>query len=270
MIFTPLMKDDTKGYIQKKLWEISSENNVRILLAIESGSRAWGFPSKDSDYDVRFLYARNKDTYLSIKNYRDLIEIPIIHNKMLGVPLDLNGWDIRKALQLAIKSNPILLEWLTSPIRYIYDQEASDNLLAFTKETVNLRVLHYHYDRLARNAWEKIQQDTEQVKFKLYCYALRPVLALHWISKYKQPPPMHMEALCPGILTDQVLHDEIANLIKKKFIANEADMISRSTLLDAYIADILQNKAERPSDITEDTKFIQKADKVFQHIIRLV
>ena len=263
----PSITDDAKGYIQGKLRQISEENSVRILLAVESGSRAWGFPSKDSDYDVRFIYAHNKDAYLSIKDYRDVIEIPIIHDTMLGVPMDLNGWDIRKALRLAIKSNPVLMEWLVSPIRYIIDQRASDNLLAFAKETVDLRVLHYHYDRLVRNAWEQIQQNTERVKLKLYCYALRPALALQWMSKHKQPPPMHMEALCSEILADRALQGEIANLIKNKFIVNEGDTILRNTLLDAYIAYILQNKAERPQEITEDTKLIKKADKLFQDII---
>lgn len=116
MIITPLISHEAKLHIQNKLQQVAKEQDVQILLAVESGSRAWGFPSKDSDYDVRFIYARKKNTYLSVKNYRDVIEVPVLYDDVLGVPFDLNGWDIRKALQLALKSNPVLIEWLVSPV----------------------------------------------------------------------------------------------------------------------------------------------------------
>ena len=88
--------------IVNRLEEIERSESVRILLAVESGSRAWGFPSPDSDYDVRFLYARPRDWYLSIDARRDVIECPIED------VLDINGWDIRKALHLLLKANPVL------------------------------------------------------------------------------------------------------------------------------------------------------------------
>ena len=54
-----LMKD----LIIQKLKEIEQTENIRILHAVESGSRAWGFPSPDSDYDVRFIYAYQNAFY---------------------------------------------------------------------------------------------------------------------------------------------------------------------------------------------------------------
>lgn len=79
---------------------------MRFLIAVESGSRAWGFPSPDSDYDIRFIHIHPRDWYLSLQPGRDVIERPIIDN------IDLNGWDLRKALGLLLKSNAVVSEWL--------------------------------------------------------------------------------------------------------------------------------------------------------------
>lgn len=99
--------------ILNKLKQIEKDNNVKIILAVESGSRAWGFASPDSDYDVRFIYARPKNEYLRLDEVRDAIELPISDE------LDINGWDLQKALRLIYKSNPTLFEWFSSPIVYI-------------------------------------------------------------------------------------------------------------------------------------------------------
>ena len=100
--------------IQRSIDEIEQSENVTVLYACESGSRAWGFHSQDSDYDVRFIYAHPPDWYLSVdlEKKRDVIERPILDD------LDVSGWDLRKSLQLFRKSNPPLLEWLDSPIVY--------------------------------------------------------------------------------------------------------------------------------------------------------
>ena len=111
----PAIDPEVRRRIGDRLAEIEQRESVRILLAVESGSRAWGFPSPDSDYDVRFLYARPRDWYLAVDSRRDVIECPIEN------VLDVNGWDIRKALQLLLKANPVLAEWLNSPIRYRED-----------------------------------------------------------------------------------------------------------------------------------------------------
>ena len=101
---------DMKEQIIARLRELEEKENIKILLAVESGSRAWGFESPDSDYDVRFIYVRNKDDYLCLEEPRDVIELPIEGD------LDINGWDLRKALRLLYKCNPTLSEWLKSPI----------------------------------------------------------------------------------------------------------------------------------------------------------
>lgn len=261
------ISDEAKAYIQQKLQEIAREHDVRILLAVESGSRAWGFPSTDSDYDVRFIYAHATAAYLSVKEYRDVIETPTMHDNFLGVPLDLNGWDLRKALQLGIKSNPVLIEWLVSPIRYAASGAAAD-ILDFSKQTANIQAIRYHYDRLARNAWEQILQSANEVKVKLYCYALRPVLSVQWILQYNEPPPMDMLSLCKGLISDAVLEKEISGLIDLKSGAKEGDMITRSSVLDSMINTVLEDKAERPVESVQDEMvLIYKADQLFLKLV---
>ncbi|MBK6425906.1 MAG: nucleotidyltransferase domain-containing protein [Blastocatellia bacterium] len=121
--------------ILRRLAAIEKPGDVRVLYAVESGSRAWGFPSRDSDYDVRFIFIRPPEWYLSIdlESRRDVIEQPIVDD------IDLGGWDIRKAFRLFAKSNPPLLEWLSSPIRYTVDSESPMNFGARCRPTIRLR-----------------------------------------------------------------------------------------------------------------------------------
>ena len=109
------MDDKIIEIVKKKLLEIEKEHNVNILYAVESGSRAWGFESIDSDYDIRFIYAHNRNWYLNILPKKDVIEYPIVND------FDYSGWDLRKTMFLTNKSNPVLFEWLRSPVVYFKD-----------------------------------------------------------------------------------------------------------------------------------------------------
>lgn len=132
---------------------VEQEDDVRILLAVESGSRAWGFPSRDSDYDVRFIFVRPLADYLGISPPRDVIERPI------DAELDLGGWDLRKALGLMVRSNAVVLEWLASPIVYRSDPAVVAALNNLVHIAAHLPTLAYHYDRLARGAWSAGEAD---------------------------------------------------------------------------------------------------------------
>ncbi len=102
----------TVAAIEGRLRLIEAQHKVRIVWAVESGSRAWGFPSPDSDYDCRFVFVRPLADYLSIEQRRDVIEVPIEEG------LDINGWDLFKMARLLLKGNAVAIEWLTSPIIY--------------------------------------------------------------------------------------------------------------------------------------------------------
>jgi len=259
---------NAKKFIEQKLIDLANKNNIRILLAIESGSRAWGFPSKNSDYDVRFVYARSIDDYLLVKPYRDVIETDIEDESFLGVPLDLNGWDIKKALYLATKSNAVLIEWLKSPIKYCADTTLVDDVLKLTKDICDLKIIENHYYKLATNTWKQIELSKDKIKFKLYCYALRPTLALRWIRKYNEAPPMDMKSLCNKLITNNDLYKEIFDLIYLKAAAKESTLTRSNQLIDSFMKSTLDKKTEDVIQIKNEEKIV-KANKLFRKIIGL-
>lgn len=157
------------------LHALAAEERAEILFAVESGSRAWGFPSPDSDYDVRFVYRRPLEWYLALDPGRDVIERPI------SDVLDLAGWDVGKALRLILKSNAALLEWLQSPIVYIERPGARAELLAFCAKALERRALLWHYLRLSERQIDAGAARGEPVKLKRFFYALRPAMALRWL-----------------------------------------------------------------------------------------
>lgn len=174
--------------ILKKLKEIENQYRVHILLAVESGSRAWGFESPDSDYDVRFIYARRKEDYLKLEGTRDVIELPIDET------LDINGWDIAKALRLLYKSNPTLFEWFSSPIVYCKNDSFFSKVKPLLSECFSSKSGLYHYLSMAKSNYREFLHGSI-VKAKKYFYVLRPVLACRWILDKAAPPPMKFEEL---------------------------------------------------------------------------
>lgn len=162
-----------EALIKEKLHEIEQRENCRILLAVESGSRAWGFASPDSDYDVRFIYVRPRESNLRLNRVRDVIELPIN-----GV-LDINGWDVDKTLKLLHKSNPTVFEWFSSPIVY----QTTDFTEAFKpvmRRYFSSKNGLWHYLQMAEGNYREYLRG-DMVKAKKYFYVLRPILACRWI-----------------------------------------------------------------------------------------
>jgi predicted nucleotidyltransferase len=218
----------TTEQIQAELRRVERENGVRVLFAVESGSRAWGFASRDSDYDVRFIYAHPGDWYLAVEDRRDVIEAPISDG------LDLAGWDLRKTLRLLRKSNPSLLEWIKSPIVYQADPTfvLLFGLLAaefFTKDR-NFR----HYLHMAQGNHRAYLQG-ERVRLKKYLYVLRPLLACRWIEQGRGPVPMKFDILVDQLVADANLRFHIAVLVARKRAGEELDEAQRIPVLHAFI-----------------------------------
>ena len=161
----PFIDETVRQRILAELDRIEREEDVRILFSVESGSRAWRFPSRDSDYDVRFVYVRPVEDYLAVKSRRDVIERPID-----GV-LDVGGWDLRKAIGLAVSSNATLLEWLNSPVWYRGDGTESVKLGEFAKSTADLSELSAHYYHMASRTFADVSVSGNSVTLKKYCYA---------------------------------------------------------------------------------------------------
>ena len=212
--------------IQPVLSEIEKKENVRILYAAESGSRAWGFASVDSDYDVRFIYVHPRDWYLSLEKKRDVIELPI------NEELDVNGWDLNKALRLLFTSNPTLLEWFASPIVY-RGAEYAENLRETVNNYFSPKKGIYHYLSMAvRNYGEHLRG--EMVRAKKYFYVLRPILACRWILEHGTQPPMRFAELMEAELNSGLI-DTVQNLLDIKINNPEIREIPIIPELNRYL-----------------------------------
>ena len=184
------VSDEFRAEILHRLHKAEIEHDVTILYACESGSRAWGFASPDSDYDVRFIYAHKPDWYLAfdVERRRDVIEYPIVDE------IDCGGWDMKKAMHLFCRTNGALLEWFKSPIKYIERGEFASGMRALENQAVNRTALCYHYSHMARgNAREYLFKD--QARLKKYFYVLRPLLAIRYLEAFDQPPPIEFQTL---------------------------------------------------------------------------
>lgn len=213
--------------ILQKLHELETGESIRILHAAESGSRAWGFASPDSDYDVRFLYVRPPAYYLRLEKTRDVIERPI------NDALDISGWDLQKALRLLHNSNPTLFEWFGSPI--VYRETAFRQTFApLLRDYFVPRTSLHHYLGTARSNYMSELRDRETVKAKKYFYVLRPLLACRWILERSTPPPMLFGELKDAYL-DKALENEVNRLLDIKMNAPEIREIPPVEPLHAYI-----------------------------------
>ena len=214
--------------IQETLSGIEAKQNVRILFACESGSRGWGFESADSDWDVRFIYCHPRDWYLSVEEGRDVIELPI------DDLLDVNGWDLRKSLRLMKKSNPVLLEWLSSPIVYREDVAVMAAYRALAQDFYQPTACLHHYLHMAKGNFRQYLQG-ETVWLKKYFYVLRPVLACLWIERGLGVVPMAFDDLLAGVVVDGELKSSIARLTELKRSAAELDNGARIPVVHAFL-----------------------------------
>lgn len=236
----PAIAPEQRTRITGELDRMAAEHGVRIVLAVESGSRAWGFPSPDSDYDVRFLYVRPMADYLAVFPPRDIIERPI------AADLDISGWDLRKALQLAAKSNAVLIEWLASPLRYHEQPDVTEELRRLVHRAARRPALAYHYHRLAWHALVDIQAGTGLAQLKRLFYALRPALALAWIHTHGAPPPMDLLSLMSGVAVPHLVTEVVETLVALKASSGECRQAERVPVLETFLEQVLATPAGRP------------------------
>jgi predicted nucleotidyltransferase len=245
--------------IKQKLQELEKDNNIRILYACESGSRAWGFPSQDSDYDVRFIYARTAKEYLSIHEIRDVIDLPV--NEVL----DIGGWDIRKALKLFLKSNGPLYEWLQSPIIYKDDSGFAGEVRCLMSKYFSLRACGNHYLSMAINTVNNDLQN-QQVKIKRYFYALRSALACQWIVEKQTVPPMEFAKL--RVLNHDIPFQSVLDeLLILKTTSNEKTLIDRNSILDEWLEITLSNCKEMVAKVPSNHQKSGELNEIFRKYI---
>ncbi len=217
----------TNEYILQQLAQIEQEHNVRILFAAETGSRAWGFASPDSDWDVRFIYVHPLEWYLQVVPERDVIEV------MTDDGFDAAGWDIRKALELYRKPNLTFLEWINSPIIYKDNETLRNRLLALLPQYFNVKGAVNHYYHIAVNHQNHYLQK-RGVELKRFLYYLRGLLACEWIIQKGTPPPVPFRELIVATITDKVVLQEVEHILQLKSQSKEHDKEIISDVLVMY------------------------------------
>jgi predicted nucleotidyltransferase len=248
--------------ITQKLRETEETYGVKIPLAIEYGSRGWGFASPDSDYDCRFVYVHERDWYISVFDKPDIIEYAA--DKVFYV----NGWDIRKFISHITKSNAVMFEWLSSDEVYIKAPRITEMLQNLALDFFNPISVSHHYLSLANKKYKEI---LEEAKLKKYFYVLRPLANLAYVEQYGKQPHMEYFRTLAQIDVEKTVANEISRLVEMKKTADESLTIPKNTALLNYFADELNRHEERMKTLTFDkNRDREQADIVFRKIIELV
>lgn len=223
-----MTQNEMNVLVPKKLKELEREYDMRVLLVVESGSRAWGFASPDSDFDVRFIYVHKPEFYLRLEERRDVIEVPVDDT------WDVSGWDLDKTLRLLFRSNPTLFEWLNSPITY-FEDGFRERIAPCAKRFFSQKNMLYHYLNTARNNVKHFLQ-SDEVQPKKYFYALRPILACKWVLENNSAPPVPFAELVEAELPEY-LSGAVQRLLEIKINAAEKEKIPHFTEIDKFLAD---------------------------------
>jgi predicted nucleotidyltransferase len=230
------MEEKILGY----LTDIEVKRDIKILLACETGSRAWGFPSPDSDFDIRLIYMHKKDWYLSLTEKKDTIELMLEDNE-----LDISGWDIRKSLRLLWKSNPPLLERIQSPIIYKSDPDFLHDINAMANLCYSKIATMHHYLSMSKKLLPDIE-DQKQYKLKKLFYALRASTACRWIIERNEIPPIQFGKMVTKLNIEDSIQCRIMELIELKAGKEEAYFHAGENDLQDFIRlniDLAEHKA---------------------------
>lgn len=246
-----------KEIILKKLKEIEIQKDVEILFAVESGSRAWGFASPDSDYDIRFIYKHKPEYYLSLWEKPDVIEF------MTEDDLDGSGWDLRKSLKLLAKSNAPLIEWLFSPVVYFQNDDFVKQMQDLAVECFSSIAVLHHYLGTTKNFMEVCEM--EEVKLKSYFYALRTALAGKWIIEKNTFPPVAFADLL--IIAPQNIQDKIIELQNIKANQDEKYLHPKEVLITDFLVETVQFNQENANKMESGKKLNEELDLFFRKLI---
>ncbi|MBB3456694.1 hypothetical protein FHT86_005005 [Rhizobium sp. BK313] len=241
--------------IRLRLASVKAEG-IRIGLAIESGSRAWGFASPDSDYDCRFVYVRPERDHLTLFSHRDVIEFPIVGD------IDTGGWDLRKALLLALKGNAVLVEWLKSPIIYEEEPGFRDRLAALLDAIMVPEKVAQHYIGLMKR--HQPSDGSETVRLKKLLYSIRPAIALEWMrqTNFAKLPPMNMLECLEGIDIARNIRETILQMVALKKETREMG----EGVPPAELTEFLSASLARYSDFSGNLRHDVERDKIMQRL----
>lgn len=254
---------EARAEVERRLDEIERVESARILLAVESGSRAWGFHSPDSDFDARFLFVRRVNDYLALHPARDVIETPLIDL------MDVNGWDLSKALKLMIKGNSVIHEWLASPIVYRSHEGFLAVLAPIASAWRNAYADAHHYHGLLSSQLARHIEGRDRINLKKYFYVIRPAIALHWLRERGDAPPMDLPSLLDGVSLPVQAARALEALREAKKASSEVGEGARIAELDAYIEEQaawgLKAKGPLPPP---DPELLERTNALFRAAVR--
>ena len=257
---------EIRRHVTATLADRAARHGVRILFAVESGSRAWGFGSPDSDYDVRFVYTHPRDWYVSLHEPRDVIEAPLDEHLV-----DLAGWDVRKALRLLLKGNPALYEWLVSPITYAGDGPFRARARDLFERHASRKVLAHHYWSIARTQWRAEIDSQAEPRLKKYFYVVRPLLSLQWVVAEGTPPPIQISALLEAVALPRAVRTKVDALLASKRSTPELGRGPHIAAIDDWALETLAafDPAKLALDDREPPGTRAEADRLFRGTIGL-
>ncbi|GAB6039504.1 nucleotidyltransferase domain-containing protein [Endothiovibrio diazotrophicus] len=257
-----MIEEHVKSEILKRIRDAESDHGVQVLYAVESGSRAWGFASPNSDYDVRFIYAHPKDWYVAVdlEEKRDVIEYEIVDE------IDINGWDVRKALRLFWKSNPAFVEWLRSPVVYIEHGSFAQRARKLMPEIYSIEKGIYHYRSMAKTNYRGYLKG-ERVPLKKYFYVLRPLLSILWLEKHREPAPIEFDKLRTLISADAPLHDPIERLLEQKRRSSEKEIAPPITEINQFIESELERLEKYDEHPTSRATDVSTLNALFHEVL---
>lgn len=219
-----------KETIQKELKQIEREKGIKILFAIENGSRAWNMQSTDSDYDIRFVYIKPVREYVSLKQGNGVIDFTVEER-------DYVGFDIKKYTSLLSKSNPTAVEWATSPI--VYHGKQPDEFVYFANNC-NKIALHYHYMGMCKQNYMKYIKGKRSVGMKKILYAMRGLMNALWVTQKKTNPPFDLFKCVEQLKLPDLVKAVMLTLIDIKKESNEEDNMMNTEILTKFIEDNLR------------------------------
>ncbi len=265
MTETAMTSDPTSKRIVQRLHEVEREHGVRVLYAVESGSRAWGFASPASDYDVRFIYSHSRDWYLSVdvEEQRDVIE----YEPADGI--DLNGWDLRKALKLLGHSNPSVVEWLQSPRVYLDKCHFGEQARALCGEVYSVQKGIHHYYNMAKSNYQG-HLKAQLVPLKKYFHVLRALFAVRWLQAHGEPAPVEFERLRDQVQDQTALKQAIDKLLARRGSGHDKEFMPAIPALNEFIESELSALAATaaPSPATDPAQDdLSVVNKVFRRLL---
>ena len=241
--------------IQSKLDEMERNHRIRIVYACESGSRACGFPSPDSDYDVRFIYVKPKNDYLSVNESGDSIELRVDET------FDFGGWDLRKTLRLFRNSNMSIFEWLQSPVVYKRDSGFVNEFKSLSSDYFSLRTGVLHYLEITKGVWKEMQGD--EIGIKKYFQCLRSILSALWIIENREIPPVEFSAL-KMLITDPEWQNIVTELHRVKSEANRTTSIRPVSLLQTFVETCIRHCEAHLPEADREDRNIERLNVLFR------